>query len=332
MRRGTTQDVRSLYEQHPYPSPVVGDSLADDLANMLRLLGPGADLAGKEVLDAGCGSGHRLLGLARKHPKGSFTGVDLSPASLEVAKQLAKKHGIENTRFEAANLQELDLGRSFDWIVSTGVVHHLESPKLGVAQLCRHLNADGVLFLWLYHALGEAERLLDRELLLTLLGPGKPNFKEGRQALEALGLHLDPEQYGPSNPETQDASQQSIDVDAYLHPIVHAFRFEEALDLFQSCDTAWQAVNGITIVNPASKRATGKLLDLDEVERSLFCLLSTGLFESTDLQERFLQLSHRERLRLIELRLRPTGLSLLAGKGNSLDRFGARIRANVLPP
>ena len=338
MQQGSTDEVRALYEKYPYPSPVVGESLVRDVAAMLRWLLRDADLADREILDAGCGTGQRLLGLAAEYPRARLTGVDMTEASLSVAARLAGKHGITNTRFERADLMQLELGRKFDLILSTGVVHALEDPARGLANLCRHLKDDGAIILWLYHALGESERLLDRELLLALLGSDATDLGEGRRLLEELGLHLDVRRYGDSNPRTADASQTSIDVDAYLHPIVNAYRFDDALRLFQGCEVDWVAVNGINLATEQATedgqrriRYASKLLDLEGVEpRSLFCLPERDLFDSEALLERYRRLDVRGKLRVIELRTRPTGFTILAGRGDSCARFGDRIRSNQI--
>ena len=64
-----TRSVKQMYEQHPYPSPVAGDSLITDLANAVGFLFKGDDLAGWRILDAGCGTGHRLAGFASRYPR-----------------------------------------------------------------------------------------------------------------------------------------------------------------------------------------------------------------------------------------------------------------------
>ena len=173
-----TQDVVAMYSQYPYPSPTVGGTLAYDIASLFDLLCDRDDLNGRKILDAGCGTGQRVLGFAKRYPKAQFQGIDMTTASLEVAKQLAQRHNLQNIKFKKADILNLYLGEKFDFIVSTGVVHHLSDPQRGLKNLCQHLASDGVICLWYYHPFGESGRLIDREVLLTLWGDQRSDLGE----------------------------------------------------------------------------------------------------------------------------------------------------------
>jgi trans-aconitate methyltransferase len=320
---GDTADVRAMYEEFPYPSPVAGGELLLDLANLLTVLWDGADLSGKRLLDAGCGTGQRLLGAAQRFPEAHFVGLDMTSASLEAAGRLAREHGIDNVEFQRADLLRLELDERFDIVTSTGVLHHLEDPARGLAGLVELLTDDGVLGAWLYHALGEHSRLCDRELFQTLWGGNER--AAGLELLERLQLTLDPNRYGTGSDQL-DAAQINIDVDAYMHPIVHAYRFEDAIDLFDTGQVDWVAINGINGVD------WSKSLDLEGVDRSKYRfvnLTAADLFEDESLQRRFLALDKRSKLRVIELVKRPTGFTMLGGRGSASD-LSARVAGNVL--
>lgn len=322
-----TREIKSLYEQYPYPSPVAGESLIRDLTNAIEFLFPGRDLDGWNVFDAGCGSGHRLLALAKTYPKARFTGVDLSASSLGVAARMAQQHGVTNVTFRQANLLELDLPDRYDLVVTTGVVHHLSDPALGLRNIYRCLSAEGILYAWFYHSFGEFGRLLDRELARLLWG--QSDLGDGIAVLEELGLTLPTEQYGnkTSVPGERDLSQTSIDADAYLHPIVNAYRFQEAVEMFRRAEAGWVAVNGINL------EGKSKLLDLGRVsEHAFFCVSEQELFKTENLRLRYRGLSNTDKLRAVELALRPTGFSVLAGNGASHAQCGPRITHNLIEP
>ena len=325
----TTRDVRMLYESYPYPSPVVSDDLIDDVANNIGFLYPGDPLTGKRILDAGCGTGQRLLGAAKQYPKAEFWGIDMTNASLRIATQLANRHQIKNVHFIQADLLNLDVKQEFDLISSTGVIHHLENPNLGLKNLTKLLSKDGVINIWLYHALGEYQRLLDREMLHTLWGQDQNNLELGFSLLRKLQLRLESRRYGTTAVQNhfEEINQTTIDVDAFMHPIVNAYRFAEAVKLFDGCDIDWLAVNGI------NSNDYSKLLDLSEADNSnlkYFNLNINELFEDETLKQRFSGLSKQEKLAIIELKLKPKGFTLIAGRGRSIYKLGSRIRGNIL--
>jgi SAM-dependent methyltransferase len=318
--------VKQLYDKHPYPSPNAGASLLRDIVGVLWFLFPGQDLAGWRILDAGCGTGHRLAALAKAYRKTHFTGLDISGAALEVGLQLAEKHQLKNLRFWQGDISELEASDEFDLIISTGVVHHLPDPARGVNQMCRLLSPEGMMLLWLYHRFGEFDRLLQRELVLTLAGSGPANFDAGINLLAELKISLNPEQYGSGLLSQDDASQLTLDVDAFLNPIVHAYRFGEAMELFAGAGMDWVAINGITTRNSSS------LVDLDGLGNPDVTLSEKDMLGSETLLSAYRRLSKQERLSVIELRTKPTGFSILAGRQASLRKCDPRIGGNVTWP
>ena len=325
---GSTGDVLSLYRRFPYPSPTSGDGLIHDIASLVQLLFAPDTLEGKTLLDAGCGTGHRLVGLARRFPRASVLGIDMTDASLDVCRQLAQKHNAANVRLERHNLLAFSSSQKFDVITSTGVIVTMEDPERGLRNLCECLAPDGVIILWLYHSLGEWSRMLQRELLFCLWGDDRSDLDVGYDLMRDLGFQLEGNRYGSTaSQKRSELSQSSIDVDAYMHPIVWTYRFNEALALVQRCGVDWAAISGFNAVG------VSKLIDLDEVstgDLAPFCLTSRELFPAEGLRERYRRMSKADRLRAIELMTRPTGITLVAGRGASLDRLGARIRGNVV--
>lgn len=324
----TTADVKAMYSKYPYPSPTVGGSLSFDVANLFRLLCGDDDFNGKKILDAGCGTSQRVLGFAKRYPKAKFLGIDMTTASLNVARQLALRHNVQNITFKEKDILNLELDEKFDIIVSTGVLHHLTDPQRGVSNLCRHLDKDGVICLWYYHPFGESERLMDRELLLTLWDPKSSDLLKGQWIMEQLGLGLIPGQYGmTATQKERDRSQLSINADAFMHPIVNAYRFDEAMAMFKRCAVEWVAIAGFNTAN------TMKLIDLEQVEAegSGVCLLNTELFKTDHLISLYKSLPKVDQLKVIELIMKPTGFTILAGRSDSYKKLGSRTVGNMIP-
>ena len=138
--------VVSMYSKHPSPS--AKDKLAHASRRMaLRLDCCGVteeDYVGKQVLDAGCGSGEYACWFASKGSR--VTGIDLSSGSLREARAYAKEAGLNNIHFEKRSVLETGFpNASFDLVYCTGVLHHTPDPSGGLMELCRVLRPGGTL-------------------------------------------------------------------------------------------------------------------------------------------------------------------------------------------
>jgi SAM-dependent methyltransferase len=148
-----TETVRSLYEAFPFPNteyqlPI--RAFAEYFARRARKGGRSLLKEGVEVVDAGCGTAAFITQLATAFPESRFTGVDMTSASLAVARRQAVDRNLSNLSFVQADLLTLALERKFDVVMNLGVLHHLADPDRGLERLAAHLAEDGYLVLWLY--------------------------------------------------------------------------------------------------------------------------------------------------------------------------------------
>jgi len=105
---------------------------------------------GLEILIAGCGT-IQAATYAYKNPECHVTGIDISEPSLGHEKHLKQKHNLENLDLFVMSLDEVvRLEKSYDLIVSTGVLHHLPDPDAGLRSLRDVLRPRGVISLMLY--------------------------------------------------------------------------------------------------------------------------------------------------------------------------------------
>ncbi|MCD1293540.1 class I SAM-dependent methyltransferase [Methanocella sp. CWC-04] len=74
------------------------------------------DLDNSSVLDVGCGFGDLYGYMVKKGMTVSYTGVDINPDFIEIAKQV-----YPDARFMAADFEEEDIGGNFDWIFAAGI-------------------------------------------------------------------------------------------------------------------------------------------------------------------------------------------------------------------
>ncbi|MGA9138884.1 MAG: class I SAM-dependent methyltransferase [Methanocella sp.] len=102
--------------------------------------------AGSRVLEAGCGVGAQTIILAENSPGASITSIDISPASVEKARALARRNGINDVDFKVADIFGLPFeDESFDHIFVCFVLEHLARPAEALAALKRVLKKGGTI-------------------------------------------------------------------------------------------------------------------------------------------------------------------------------------------
>jgi 2-polyprenyl-3-methyl-5-hydroxy-6-metoxy-1,4-benzoquinol methylase len=114
------------------------------------------DLAGKLVLDVGCGMG-RFAEVATRWGA-HVIGIDLSLASEVAAENLADRNA---TIFQADVFQLPFATDSFDFIYSIGVLHHTPNCEQAVKVLPKLLKPGGRIAVWLYSAYNPWYRMSD---------------------------------------------------------------------------------------------------------------------------------------------------------------------------
>jgi ubiquinone/menaquinone biosynthesis C-methylase UbiE len=115
-----------------------------------RLFYSPEEVRGKSVLDAGCGTGIFSIVFAR-NGAGRVTGIDISPGSLETARTLKAKFGLDNAEFRLQDMLRLPFAdNSFDIVWAWGTVHHTTDPFRAISELIRVLRPGGSLFLAVY--------------------------------------------------------------------------------------------------------------------------------------------------------------------------------------
>jgi SAM-dependent methyltransferase len=160
-------EVREQYESLPYPARDPADerkrlmrTWLDDLPmiNHYGFAGRQSFRNGFRALVAGGGTGDATIFLAEqlRETDAQVVHLDLSEASLEIARKRAEVRGLANIRFmreSLLDLPRLDLGK-FDYVNCVGVLHHLEDPDAGLRALLGVLADDGVLGLMVYALYG----------------------------------------------------------------------------------------------------------------------------------------------------------------------------------
>ncbi len=195
-----TLRVKEMYERYPFPAcnminAAYGKRIKDDLKNR------GYGCHGLKILDAGCGSGEKVISLSKVFTDSEVVGWDISSASLEKARALAKAEKVSNLKLENINLLDFDLGKykdNFDVIVSWGVIHHLADTIKGFRNLGLCLKPQGLLYAWLYalHSLQRIETRLTREAVEILLKKEGFSYDKGVKIVNVVKKLLKTLNYG----------------------------------------------------------------------------------------------------------------------------------------
>ena|ERR1700674_128466 len=185
--------VEAQYEQFPYPARdpeddrrrLIGTWLDDlDILNHHCFRGEYPFRRGFRVLVAGGGTGDGTIFLAHqlRDTDAEIVHLDLSTASIGIARERARIRGLTNIRWVQASLLDLptlDLGR-FDFINCVGVLHHLPDPEAGLDVLLSSLADNGAMAILVYAQYGRTG-VYQLQSLMRLLNQGVDN---GRQKID----------------------------------------------------------------------------------------------------------------------------------------------------
>jgi len=153
--------VRQQYEESPYPRWVKAGPAGEPI--VLRGLPPEQAF---DALFAGCGTGLSTVEFARQTPRARVLAIDLSVASLCYAQRMAQSYRLANVEFAQADITKLGtIGREFDYIEASGVLHHLADPWEGWRILLALLRPGGVMLVGLYSELARQGIVAARRLI-----------------------------------------------------------------------------------------------------------------------------------------------------------------------
>ena len=157
-----SQLVRSQYEENPYPR-WVNTALSDKprtIGQVLKSMKLHLDFDEQQfsdkpdILIAGCGTGQHALGTASQFLNCDVLAVDLSLSSLSYAIRKTRELGVTNIEYIQGDILGLkQLGKRFDIIESTGVLHHMDDPLAGWKVLVDRLRPGGLMNIGLYSAI-----------------------------------------------------------------------------------------------------------------------------------------------------------------------------------
>lgn len=315
---GFLEDVELLYETRPYPPVSVLSPLFQKLdRDALVLLNYSAGFSAcygaveekkhPKILVAGCGTFEPVV-VALANPNAEILAVDLSEASLKKLRWQLQARGLsQRVRLWKGDFQKLPES-GFDYVIATGVLHHLESPQRGLQALVDRSSAMPVIRLMLYSRLGRS-LLYGAKRMGEILGIKSP--KEFRTLISRLPPN---HPYGIYFHLYSDAESDVGLADGYLHPCDRSFVAEEVREL----------LGGQGLV-------AGKFLHKHEGQPDFADELLAGSMRKTIDQVR--ELDPWQKLAALEaLSQLDENFSFFAGKKGDWNRFADTWRWNPILP
>lgn len=137
----SNSNVREFFDSYAHDFDAIygnRNSVANAIVNRLfrqamklryqKTLEACAPVAGRTVLDIGCGPGHYSVALA-KLGAAEVLGIDFAEGMLDVAQKRAAGQGVAGVcRFEKHDFVEYDFGRKFDYTVLMGFMDYIADP------------------------------------------------------------------------------------------------------------------------------------------------------------------------------------------------------------
>ena len=241
-----TDVVSSQYERWMYPQPIL--DLRGWLANNWQWFDPSHahrmfwpdrdDKPDRDILVAGCGTNQAEV-LAFTNPTAKVVAIDVSQPSLDHHTYLKDKYAMKNLELHRLPIEEVHtLGRDFDLIVSTGVLHHLAEPNTGIKALASCLRLEGVVAIMLYAKYGrigvEMLQGIFRELGLRQNDTSVLMVKDALAALAEDHLVRSYMAFAP------DLRFYAGLVDTFLHGRERSYTIDDCLDLVGSASLVFQ--------------------------------------------------------------------------------------------
>jgi SAM-dependent methyltransferase len=166
--------VLEMYMKYPYPNYSKEEREQIFAAELTRyhFLGLEQFMPNARIIDVGCGTGHRVIPIAKHFGVKEYVGVDHSTASLAVAKKL-----MEELQFKQCTLLEGDIfslpfpDNSFDIVISQGVLHHTSEPYRGFKELVRVCRPLGFVDIYLYNKWNHWRHNLQKAKVSRVAGP-----------------------------------------------------------------------------------------------------------------------------------------------------------------
>ena len=239
--------VAKQYEEYVYPLPI--QDLEDDAATgHYEMLDPfffrrkywpkNVEPENLNILIAGCGTSQAAR-IAYRNKNCRVVGIDISQSSLGHQLHLKNKHSLANLevhQLEIENIEELN--EKFDLVISTGVLHHLKSPTIGLQALKKVLLPHGAMGIMLYGKYPRVGVYMLQEVFKTLkYDQSSINIEKVKKTITSLPKWHHLNRYLQMS---EDLHYDSGIVDTFLHTRDISYSVDDIFEFASSANMQFQ--------------------------------------------------------------------------------------------
>ena len=241
MKNKNISDLTEQYNNYIYPKPTVDLSEEWIKKNRFQICDPNYcwhrlwpekpyNTKRLDILIAGCGSDQAAI-LAKCNPNHNFVGIDLSENSLKHEKKLIEDNNIKNLKLYNDDFRSVKFKKKFDYIISSGVIHHLDEPGTGLKYFNQNLKDEGVIYIMVY---GDKKSYATNQVKQLFK---KLNLKQNQESINFVKNtvnklnNLHPAKIFAESEIKQDLNHPSGVVDFFLHKKENFFSIKEIIKL-----------------------------------------------------------------------------------------------------
>ncbi|MBL4838153.1 MAG: methyltransferase domain-containing protein [Kordiimonadaceae bacterium] len=186
--------VREQYERYPYPRwQTVRTTNSIDLRDYLASQFDASTLPETpegpvNILFAGCGTGKQVISLGRAINSKNILAFDISATSLAYAYRKTQEHEMSNAHLALADINLVGTwDATFDFIICTGVLHHLDDVSKGLNALQQLAKPSTSLLIALYSERGRKASIAAQTFIKEKgLGDTLDDIRAIRDHIQAL--------------------------------------------------------------------------------------------------------------------------------------------------
>ena len=245
--------VSDQYDRYPYPAaqPNLADFIgrkscqAGCPSQFFHLYWPFREKRlDLDILVAGCGT-MQAPKFALNLPRARITAIDIGENSIHHTNRLLRLHDIRNVATQRMPIEDVGgLGKQFDLVISTGVLHHLPDPAEGLRALQSVLRPDGSMYLMLYGRYGRDGIYYLQDMLRRIGLSAATVTSTELDSIRQLASLLPA--YHPLVAKQQFFNQFRVGdeelVDLFLHPQDRGYSVPDIVHYLDSCNMKLQTM------------------------------------------------------------------------------------------